>query len=64
MRVIVIESTVYKITEMQFKKLTAYQKEIFKHGYHSECEMDMNNFLEKNKPKYKIVGDVEFDFRL
>ena len=56
MRLIIIESTCYKLTEKQFKEFEAKHNEL--------SEMKLSDFLEANKHKYKLMGDIEYNFRL
>ena len=58
MKVIILESTVYQITEVQFKQLKKVEND------HPKNDMKLYDYLEQNKSKYKLVGDVNFDFRL
>jgi len=65
MRHVVIEQTLYKITEADYKKLEAKIKEIFqdKEYYHGN-DMDMMVFIDTLLPKWKVLGHIDFDFRL
>lgn len=65
MRHIVIEQTLYKITEADYKKLEAKNKEIFedKEYYHGN-DMDMMAFIDSLMPKWKRLGHIDFNFRL
>ena len=58
MRVIIFVNTVYQITEVQFKQLKKVEND------HHNNDMKIYDYLEQNKNKYKLVGDVNFDFRL
>ena len=64
MRVVVIENTVYNITEKQFKQLKKVQDDTLKHGYRPDNEMIIADYLDEHKHEYRLVGEVEFDFRL
>lgn len=64
MRHIVIENTLYKITESDYKKLTAKKEEIENKPYYHAQDMDMLEFIEKLQPKWKSLGNIDFDFRL
>lgn len=65
MRHIVIEQTLYKITEADYKKLEAKTKEIFKDKeYYHGNDIDMMNFIETLIPRWKKLGHIDFDFRL
>ena len=56
MKVIVFEATVYKVNEKQFAQIEKQQT--------ADNEMLMSDFLERNKSNYKLIGEVDFDFRL
>lgn len=64
MRVIIIESTVYKATENQFKEIKFFEKNKIKNGYHPDHDLEISEWLDKFKNKLKLVGDVDYDFRL
>jgi hypothetical protein len=64
MRVIIIESTVYKATEKQYKEIKAFEKEKFKNGYFPRIDLEISDFLDEYKMKLKLIGDIDFDFRL
>jgi len=65
MRHVVIENTLYKITEADYKKLEAKTKEIFEDKeYYNGNDMDMMAFIDTILPKWKEIGRVDFDFRL
>jgi hypothetical protein len=64
MRVIVIESTVYKVTEKDYKSLIKMKEEITAKGYYHGEDVDMMNFIDSKKAGFKEIGVIEFDFRL
>ena len=64
MRTIIIESTCYKLTEKQFKDLWIEHEKLFAKGYHSDNGIRLSDYFEANKHKYRLVGDIEYDFRL
>jgi hypothetical protein len=64
MRVIIIESTAYKISEKLFEEIQAKCKEIRSKPYYSAQEMDISDYLDPLIPKMKIIGIIAFDFRL
>ena len=63
-RIIIIEDTVYKCSEMVYQKLTEKQKEINEDPEGYKREMELQNLIDEVKSNLKIVGVVEFDFRL
>lgn len=66
MRLILIESTLYKVTEQQFKKIIKKQKEIDSKEYYHGSDVEMDDFLNdlKKQKGFKEMGPIEFDFRL
>jgi hypothetical protein len=64
MRHVIIEDTLYKITEFDYKKLEAKKKEIESKEYYNGQDMDMMEFIETLEPKWKKLGSIDFDFRL
>lgn len=65
MTIILIEDSVYKITEKQFSVIQKKRTEIKMHHYpHSEkLETELGKFLDKEKANYKLLGFVQFDYR-
>lgn len=64
MRVIVIEDKVYKVTESIFKKLEQKQSEINSMPYQNGNDVELSDYIDSLKDQFKLVGYVEFDFRL
>ena len=64
MRVIVIERTVYKVTEKQFEEIRKIESDIHKNGYHLDNDIKVSDYLESNKHLYEEIGIVDYDFRL
>ncbi|MGC4130498.1 MAG: hypothetical protein QM564_13320 [Bergeyella sp.] len=62
MRIIIIEDTVYKVSEKEYKKILEVQKEADNLPFGGDLHMD--EYLYSNKDKYKEIGVVDFDFRL
>jgi hypothetical protein len=57
MKVIIIENTVYKVSERHFKEIKNAEIKYTE-------EVEMSDWLHDNKYKYKVIGDVDYDFRL
>ena len=64
MRVIILESTVYKVNERQFNDIKAKEAEINKYGYQPDNDIRMSEWLDEQRPYYIEVGMIDFDFRL
>ena len=64
MRHVIIEDTLFKITESDYKKLRDKKNEIESKEYYNGSDMDMMEFIETLKPKWKMLGTIDFDFRL
>ena len=64
MRIIVIESNAYKVTEKQFKTLWRIHDKFYGKGYHPSQDVEMSDFLEDFKKEIKDLGPIEYDFRL
>lgn len=64
MRVIVFESTVYRVTEKQFAELQKMHYKFTKGGVTFDYDIKLSDYIESVKSNYKLIGDVEFDFRL
>ena len=71
MKIIVIESTVYMVTEKQFESIKNKEKEIGgdeefggKMSNWNDFELEMSDYYDENKGNYKLIGDIDSDFRL
>lgn len=66
MRVIIIEDTVYKISEKEYKQLQYMENKINNAQYpeNQHLEMALSNYFDENKDKYTKVGTVDFHFQL
>jgi hypothetical protein len=49
MRIILIENTVYKVTEKQFNAIWEKQDQVLGTNYHPENEILLSNYLESEK---------------
>ena len=56
MRVIIFESTVYKLTEKQYFKLKLKESEM--------GDLELSDYLDSEKEYFDTVGSIDFDFRL
>jgi len=61
MRIIIIEGTVYRVTEGQFKDI---QKISEINNDHHNDELVVSEYLEENKHNYTLLGEIDYDFRL
>ena len=59
--VIIIEGTVYKVNRKQFDEIKKISE---KHKDTHNDDLNVSEFLEENKHKYKLIGDIDYDFRL
>ena len=64
MRFVVIENSLYIITESDYKKLEAKKQEIESKGYYNGQDMDMMEFIETLEPNWRKLGSIDFDFRI
>jgi hypothetical protein len=64
MKLIIIESSVYKVTEKVYKEIKQKEEEILKQEYYHAQQGNFDNWLESIKQKLKFIGVVSFDFRL
>ena len=64
MRVIILESTVFKVTEKQYNEIRKMEAEIHKNGYHPDNDLKVSEWLDEHRPTYKEVGIVDYEFRL
>jgi UDP-N-acetyl-D-mannosaminuronate dehydrogenase len=64
MRIIIIESTVYSTTEAIYKELLEKTTQISSKPYYDKREMDVSDIIEVMLPRFKRLGDVDYDFRL
>lgn len=55
--IIVIEDVVYKVTQKQFDEIKKINEKY-------NDEFNINEFLEENKHNYKLIGDIDYSFRL
>ena len=66
MRIILIESAVYNVSEKIYQELQAKQLEAaatpFALG--KDVELELLEFIETLKPKFKFLGFVDFHFQL
>jgi hypothetical protein len=63
MRHIVIESTIYKVTEKQFDELEAMQEKLIPTSP-SGTELELSDWIQERIPTYQKVDEIWFDFRL
>lgn len=64
MKIIILEDIVYKVSDKDYKLIRSKQEEIFSKDYYHAQALDMNDFLESIKDRFKEVGVIYFDFRL
>lgn len=64
MKIIILESSVYKVTEKVYKEIRQKEQEILKKEYYNRQQTDFDNWLDTIKDKLKFIGVVSFDFRL
>lgn len=64
MRIVIIEGTVYKVTEKQYKEIQKKEKEILKKEYYNRQQCDFSDYIDSVIQEFKIIGNVDFDFRL
>ena len=64
MKLIIIESSIYKVTEKVYKEIRQKEEEILKKKYYHRQQTDFNDWLDSIKDKLKFIGVVAFDFRL
>lgn len=62
MKIIIIEDTVYKVSEKEYKKIIEVREEAERLPFGGDLHLD--EYLHFNKDKYKKIGVVELDFRL
>lgn len=61
MKVIIIEDTVYKVTDRQYKDILRIQDGARETSIE---EYIIDIYLQQNKQNYNLVGVIDFDFRL
>lgn len=59
MRVIIIEDTVYRISEREFEKIIEVQEEAGRLPFGAELHID--EYLHSNKSRFKELGPIDFD---
>jgi len=64
MQIIVIENTVYKITESLYSELMLKYKEISDKEYYHSQQMEISDYIDSILPKLTLVGSIAFDYRL
>lgn len=64
MRIITIEDKAYQIKEKDFKALLEKKRQLDNEPYRHGKDVEMNDFIDSLKPSFKLLGFVEFDFRL
>jgi magnesium-transporting ATPase (P-type) len=64
MKLIIIESSIYKVTEKVYKEIRQKEEEILKKEYYHRQQTDFDDWLDSIKDKLKFIGVVAFDFRL
>lgn len=62
MRIIIIEDTVYRVSEKKYKKILEVKEEAERLPFGSDLHLD--EYLQFNKKNYKKIGVVDFDFRI
>ncbi len=64
MKLIIIEDSVYKISEKLYKEIKQKEDEILNVKWYPSQQSDMDYYLTSAKPRMKFLGPVSFDFRL
>lgn len=64
MKLIIIEDSVYKVTEKQYQTIRKKETKILKGDYYPGQDLDFNEFLIELKPQLKKLGFVSFHFQL
>lgn len=60
MKLYMIEESVYKLTEKQFKEVKKWQDKCDENHL---LETDFSEFLRENESSYKYLGELEGNFR-
>lgn len=63
MRIIIIEDTVYKCSEITYKQIKLKEDNLSKNKEYG-WEVEMDDYLTYIKDKLKYIGVVDYDFRL
>lgn len=64
MNIIIIEDSVYSVSDKQLEGLTNYIGAIDKEEFYLGQELDKDNYLQLMKQHYKFLGRVNFHFTL
>jgi len=66
MKVIIIEDTVYKVSNKEHKQLEYMENKINSSQYplNQHYEMALSEYFDENKHKYVKVGSIDFHFQL
>lgn len=62
--IIVIVDTVYRVTQKQLKDIREKEKEIESKGEYHGSDVDMDDYLESMKSKFKNLGRIHYHFNL
>jgi len=60
MKIIIIEDCVYKVTNKQFKIIKSKENSL----EYSDFELEMDTYLLENISKYKLIGNISYQFRI
>ena len=67
MEIIIIEDNVYSVSAKELKEIQkqerAYNDAYAKNNDSSHLEIQLGEYLEKNKSKYKHIGLIQFQYR-
>ena len=64
MKIIIIEESVYRVTDKTYKEIRKKEKEILSKEYYHAQEGDFDRWLDSIKGTLKFIGVVNFSFRL
>jgi len=64
MPLILLERRVYKLTPRQFTALQQFQATLVATEPERQHDLCLHAYFDEHKNSYKIVGDLDFDFRL
>lgn len=66
MRTIIIEDTVYKVSEKEFKQLEYMENKITNAQYpeNQHLEIALSDYFTENRDRYTKVGSIDFHFQL
>lgn len=64
MKLIIIESDIYRVTDKDYKELRDIKERFDNTKWYPGIDIDRDNLIQAMKHRFKLLGPVCFDYRL